>query len=266
MLDFLTHLFQRGCGYSAINTARSALSATGLIIDGFAVGAHPLVVRYMKGVFNLRPTKPKYSTTWDVSKVLLYIRKLSPVSSLPLKLLTHKLCMLIALTLASRSQSLHLLDVANMKKGYTGYTLCYRHLLKQARPGSGNPVAHLQAYPADRRLCVIFVLKEYLERTQHVRNNETRLFISYVKPHKAVTSSTVSRWLREVMFKSGIDCEQYATHSIRSASVSKAQQNYVPICDILKVAGWTNAQTFARFYNKPITDSNQTFANAVLTG
>ena len=76
----------------------------------------------MKGVFNLKPTKSRYCATWDVSKVLLYLQKLSPASKLSLKLLTHKLAMLIALTLASRTQSIHLLDIRNMKKGYDVYT------------------------------------------------------------------------------------------------------------------------------------------------
>ena len=52
VLDFLSELFENGNSYSAVNTARSALSAIGIIIDGFAVGSHPLVVRFMKGVYN----------------------------------------------------------------------------------------------------------------------------------------------------------------------------------------------------------------------
>lgn len=55
VLDFLTSLFENGLGYSSINTARSALSALGLMFDNVLVGAHPLVIRFMKGVFNLRP-------------------------------------------------------------------------------------------------------------------------------------------------------------------------------------------------------------------
>ena len=69
----------------------------------------------------------------------------------------------MSLPLASRMQSIHLLDIRNMKKGYDTYTLFYRDLLKQSRQGKGNPVAELKAYPRDRRLCVIFALKEYLK-------------------------------------------------------------------------------------------------------
>lgn len=262
MLDFLTQQYDRGCGYSALNTARSALSAIGIVVEGFTAGAHPLVVRYMKGVFNLKPTQPRYTQTWDVAPVLTYLRQLSPVGKLSLQLLTHKLVMLIAITCASRAQSLHLLDIGNMKKGYASYMLYYSGLLKQTRPGKSNPVAELKAYPPDRRLCVVFVLKEYLRRTAVVRNNCTCLFISYVKPYKPVTKDTISRWLRTVMQKSGIDVGQFKCHSIRGASTSKALNSFVPMDKILQVAGWSTSETFRKFYNKPVVDNE--FAAAVL--
>lgn len=261
-MDFLTSLYESGSGYSAINTARSALSAIGIVKDGFSIGSHPVVIRYMKGIFNLRPTAPKYHETWDVSKVLNYLKKLSPISELSLKLLSMKLCMLIALTLASRVQSISLLDIKDMKKCYTKYVLYYSGLLKQTRAGVSNPVAELIAYPPDRRLCVVFVLKEYLKRTEDIRGDKTCLFISYIKPHNAVTRDTISRWLRVVMKNAGIDCGNFKSHSIRSASTSKAVEKLVPIEDILRTAGWSSSQTFAKFYHKPI--QKNVYSNAVL--
>lgn len=257
-------MYDSGCGYSAINTARCALSALGIVKEGFSIGAHPLIVRYMKGIFNLRPTNPKYCEVWDASKVLLYLQTLSPVSRLSLKLLTHKLAMLISLTLASRTQSLHLLDLTDMRKGYDTYTLFYSGILKQTRPGKSNPVAELKAYPRDRRLCVIFVLKEYLKRTESIRQGQTKLFLSYVKPHGTVSKDTISRWLRTVMYNSGIDCNKFKVHSIRSAASSKAKLNFVPIDKIMSVAGWSNTKTFATYYNKPISTGNEEFSTAVL--
>jgi len=35
---------------------------------------------------------------------------------------------------------------------------------------------------------------------------------------------------------------------VRVASVSKASINSVPVDNIMKVAGWSNAATFAKFY------------------
>jgi hypothetical protein len=37
------------------------------------------IIRFMKGVYNLRPTEVRYCKTWDVSKVLVFLRKLTPV-------------------------------------------------------------------------------------------------------------------------------------------------------------------------------------------
>ena len=124
---------------------------------------------------------------------VVYLQMLSPIANLSPKMLTLKLSMLIALTLATRTQSIHLLSISELKKGYDIYTLQYSSLLKQSRPGRSNPVAELKAYPSDRRLCVVFTLKEYLKRTSTLRDNITSLFISYIKPHKKVSRDTIRR-------------------------------------------------------------------------
>ena len=54
ILNFLNTLYDEG----AINTARSALSAFLGVMDINHIGAHPLVVRFMKGVSRSRPTLP----------------------------------------------------------------------------------------------------------------------------------------------------------------------------------------------------------------
>ena len=263
VLDFLTDLFESGLSYSALNTARSALSAIGITINGFLVGSHPVIIRYMKGVYNKRPSTPRYTELWDVAVVLRYLQTLSPVKELSLKLLTFKLVMLISLTLACRTQSLHLLDLRGMIKKKDSYTLLYRNLLKQCRPGKDNSVAILKSYPPDRRLCVNFVLKEYLKRTETLRGNSTELFISYMKPYKPVSRETISRWLRTVLCSAGINCDMFKTHSIRGAASSKAKMNSVPVDHILKTAGWSNTKTFGKFYDKPVVQE-VSFAHGVL--
>ena len=51
VIQFLTTLFEKNLSYSSLNTARSALS-TIITVDGMSIGNHPLVVRFLKGVFN----------------------------------------------------------------------------------------------------------------------------------------------------------------------------------------------------------------------
>ena len=78
ILDFLASLVESGLSYSAINSARSALSAIGLVQDGFSVGSHPLVIRLLKGANNMKPPQSRYSETWDASLVLAYLKTLTP--------------------------------------------------------------------------------------------------------------------------------------------------------------------------------------------
>ena len=98
---FLTELFEKNVGYSTINTARSALS-TCVFINGQSVGSHPLVVRFLKGVFISRPSFPRREMTWDTDLVLNYLRKLSPVKLLSLKLLNFKVVTLCAVLSGQR--------------------------------------------------------------------------------------------------------------------------------------------------------------------
>ena len=53
------------------------------------------------------------------------------------------------------------------------------------------------------------------------------------------------------MIKSGLE-SYYGPHSTRAAATSKAKQVGVDIGTIIKTAGWSNAKTFAKFYDRQI--------------
>ena len=253
-MDFLVDLYDTGLGYSSINTARSALSSFGILMTGQSFGSHPLVIRLMKAVYNMRPNMPRYKDIWDVDIVLFYLRKLSPVKYLSLKELTLKLVMLLALITSARAQTLHLLDLECMKKLKDKFVFTMPKIIKQSRPGFENPDIIAKAYPVDRRICVYTVIKEYLQRTKFVRK-DNYLLVSYIKPHVQVSASTISRWIKTVMQKSGIDIKKYKAHSVRAAATSKASNNNIPIQEIMKLAGWTQKSTFAKFYHKKVVRS-----------
>ena len=264
VLEFLNIYFEKERTYSTINTARSALSALGVSLNGHEIGSHPTVRRFMKGVFNLRPPGTKSNVVWDVSVVLQKLRELHPLHKLSLKELTLKLTMLLMLTIAARTQTLQLLSLEGMRRTESDVTLTLTGLLKQSRPGYCPSEMTFKKYPSDPRICVIKTLDEYLVKTKKLRNTN-KLLISYTKPYGPVTKDTISRWLRHIMEMSGININVFKVHSIRSASVSKAKQNNVPIHDILKTAGWSSVKTFAKFYDKEILDSVNTFQDGVLS-
>ena len=72
-LEFLTKVFYSGLQHHTINVVRSAVSMTHEKVEGVPIGQHPLVTRLMKGVYNLRPPKPRYTYTWDLDMVTQYI-------------------------------------------------------------------------------------------------------------------------------------------------------------------------------------------------
>ena len=95
VIQFLTAFFEKNLSYSSLNTARSALSII-ITVDGMSIGNHSLVVRFLKGVFNLGPQVPRYKGVWDVSIVLSFLKTLSPVSSLSLRTLASNwLCFIV---------------------------------------------------------------------------------------------------------------------------------------------------------------------------
>ena len=84
VLDFLSELVESDLSYSAINTARAALSACVTVENGMTLSEHILVKKFMKGVYELRPALPKHNQIWDPETFLQFLMKSSPLSVLSL--------------------------------------------------------------------------------------------------------------------------------------------------------------------------------------
>ena len=82
----MADLYQKQLSYSPINTARSALSAVIIPAEGSTFGNNPLVTRFLKGVFTVRPSLPRDQEIWDVTTVLPYLKTLHPPENLSLLL------------------------------------------------------------------------------------------------------------------------------------------------------------------------------------
>ena len=260
--QFLTSLYASGLSYSTVNTYRSAISMTHLPIDGVPVGSHYLIKRLMKGIFNKRPPVPRYVISWPVEKVLRYLKIMPGYDQISLKLLTWKTAILIALVSADRGDAIAALSTEYMIKDSEGYHFLVSKPTKCTRPGRGIKQIDLPKFTKDRRICVVYCLDKYLRATKRLRVDK-QLFISYVKPHRSVTRTSIARWIKLIMQKSGIDVSIFQPHSTRSASTSTAFQQGVSVPDILKKADWSNASVFHRFYNRPKVHAD--FAQAILS-
>lgn len=266
VLEFLS--FQsKTVGYSAVATARSALS-TFIKIDSVKVGDHPLVSRFMSGLFNLKPALPRYTETWNPQIVLNHLKTYPTAGNLSLKQLTQKLVMLMALLSAQRTQTLQKLSLEGMTTSPGKYIFHVSSLLKQTS-AKGGQNRHLfpiifTSYNVDKRLCVVELLTAYIERTASLRKSTKQLLICYVAPHGPASKDTISRWIRQTMKDAGINTSVFKPHSTRGAATSAAKAANVPIHEIMHTAGWRSDSTFAKFYDRPITNES-TFAEAILT-
>ena len=112
-------------------------------------------------------------------------------------------------------------------------------------------------------MCVVTTLKEYISRTEPLRGSESQLFVSYTKPHKAVSRDTIDRWVKTVLSCTGIDTKKFKPHSTRAAAVSAESNASVSLDEILSTVGWSSESTFAKFYHKRVVRESQ-FASSVL--
>ena len=60
IVNFLSDSFHRSVGYESVNTARGALSLLEIVVGGCRAENFPLVNRFLRGVFNLRPSTLRY--------------------------------------------------------------------------------------------------------------------------------------------------------------------------------------------------------------
>ena len=134
--------------------------------------------------------------------------------------------------------------------------------LKTSRPKSHQQPIEFKACPDDISLCILRLIKLYLDKTAALRHDVySMFFISYASAHKLVSPRTLARWVSDILQKAGTKTTK--THSFRSASTSNALNGGLSLTEIAKAARWTNLKTFGKFYIKPVIGNN--FGNFLLT-
>ena len=264
VIEFLSIQFDQGKQYSTLNSYRSSISATHMPIEGVPVGKHPLISRLMKGVFHLRPPKPRYKGRWNVSRVLQHIESKGDSTSLCMKDLTLKLVMLLALANADRVSDLCALDLQYLSLTKDSAVFRLVSLTKTARPDK-HITSCYNSLPGSA-LCPVETLKRYISRTSSWRKDlkSGKLLLALNKPHHPVTSATVARWLKQVLKDAGVS-ESYTAHSVRATSVSVAFDKGVNLSEIMQTADWSSDSVFKKFYYKPLPQSVNNFTRAVLS-
>lgn len=255
-------LLSRHLSYSTINSYRSALN----LITNLNEKEQKILGRFLKGVFNIKPPKPRYTEIWDPTIVLEYLQKQSPIEDLTLEDLTMKLTMLLALTSGHRVQTLSKITTNNISTLQNKISIKISGKIKTSGPNRNQPVLQFPFFKENPSLCLASTLTHYLNRTRHLRTyRDSQLLLTFRKPHHPATSQSISRWIKTILERSGVDTSVFKGHSTRHASTSAAARAGLHIDTIRNTAGWSSSsEMFNKFYNLPLISDKTEFANAIL--
>ena len=122
-LEFLHVLRIRSLGYSFLNSVRRMLFSFATI-EGCNAGKHPLVSRYMKGVYNSNPSLPKRPFIWDAGAVVKCLSFVIPKSLFDI---SRKLASLWAILCGQcEREILSVMDIWKLHNGHNGNFLIIR--------------------------------------------------------------------------------------------------------------------------------------------
>ena len=259
--NFLADEFQSGKQYRTLNVYRSALSSTLPPAGNLPLGQSLMVRRLLTGAYNSRPPQPRYQSTWPVSTVLDHIVSLGPNEGLSLDKLSGKLVMLFALAKAPRVSELCALSLQTCSRQRGGVSFVLTELTKTQRPGSNMCTFYVPCLDKEPLVCPVQCLEVYVEKTAALRGTR-KLFIATRRPHTAVTSATLARWIKNMLLAAGV-ADEFSAHSTRGASTTWALHRGATLADVLAAANWSGSHTFIQHYYRP--SSHGAFGKAVLT-
>ena len=110
--QFLLDQYSQGASYNKLGVLRSALSAFVTGNQG-PVGQDKIIVGLMKGFYNNRPPRPRYSATWNIDTVLDYWISREDNKSLSLKDLSYKAVTLVAVNQLKRASEINNMMLSN---------------------------------------------------------------------------------------------------------------------------------------------------------
>ena len=233
------------------------LSAMLPSIDNIPVGQHPHIIRLLKGVFNSRPPQRRLVPEWNLERVLDLLSGplFEPLSKIALKFLTWKTVFLIAVTTFRRCGDIQALSIAEgfMSIVPEGIIFIREGLAKQDRPGHQGSKILVPCFRQNSKLDPKRALQNYLKRTEKLRNVgenvETRLFLSFQKPHKVVSRQTIASWIVNIIRLAYGDSDlKVKAHSTRAIGPSWALFKGASLASVLEAADWSKDSTFTRFY------------------
>ena len=251
VLKFFTELYEKGCQYSSITLARSALASLVTLRGYTALSEHPLIKRFIKGVYHLRPPKPKYSSIWDADILLRYWEQIEDNSKLNLLELFKKVTTLLVLLHGLRISTIVIIDI-NLITMSNDLCIFYpSELLKYDRQGRPRDKIIYKKIE-NSKLCPMAVTKEYLKRRAEYSVAHAKFLFANVNPYGPPHKDAIARWVKNTLAQAGVNTKCFSSYSCRYSASSKADKMGVDLDTVLKIGSWSRQSTFRKFYSKEL--------------
>ena len=143
-----------------------------------------MVKRLLKGIFNARPPKPKYECIWDANKLLTFLKSIQ--NDQDFKMLSIKTAALLTILPGQRVSSVHKFKLSELQQTSQIALFNIPDLVKHSRPRfPAKPICY-RAYPHDKSLCPIALIKSYLLAREHIlakQNQKCDKFFIVIENH-----------------------------------------------------------------------------------
>ena len=150
--------------YRSICNARSALNNIIYLPEFSDISQYPLIKKFIKGIFNLRPPQPRYEEIWNVSIVIQFIDEWGYNDYLSLKQLTIKTATILLLLSGERINTLSSFDIKNMIIGEHKCIFIPSKLLKHSRPCYVNKPVKFYEHEENLNICPVKTIKHYQDK------------------------------------------------------------------------------------------------------
>lgn len=168
-----------------------------------------------------------------------------PAEKLSLEVHSYKLVTLLVFTSAHRMQTLSQICLENIKESNNIFEIRMPDRIKTSGNKWLQPLWVLPIFPS------LQTLSHYLQRTSSIRTTENKFLYLGRKPHHAASSQTMSRHVKNLLQKSGIDISSFFfTHS----TGHEMQQSGLKRLMYL----------FVRFYDRPVMSNPDDFARSII--
>ena len=179
------------------------------------------------------------------------------IHALDIQKLTQKLVMLMTLISGGqRPQTIYSIRVSDIKILDNKVVIPIMSLIKQTKPTKHMAPLCFQIYNKEPPNWVS-------KKKKKSYRDRDKLFLTCIKPYRAASKDTISRWCKSVIKESGISIHSYTSHSSRAEASSYVKTRGASFCTIILSAGWKSEKTFAQFYKKQIEEEFE-FQNYLL--